>query len=193
MMELPATGPRSTPLRSRGASGASRPQPKRRGSDPISRPARLWAGKGKGTSKEGQFIRQLRAALVQHVGGNPTAVERILIERAVMMTVHLARMDAEALASGRMSDYARKQYLAWDGKLRQALRQIGKGAPERGPSLAQYLAAQKAATALPAAPAQTPISRPVTAPPAAPAPQAAAKHPCTNIPRSAPRYDAGDG
>lgn len=119
---------------------ANRPPAGRHGSDPLSRPARLWTG-CKGTTKEAQFIRQVRADLVQHVGGKPSAVERILIERAVMMTVHLARMDAAALAADAMSDHARREYLAWDGKLRQALRQLGKPAAAKPPSLADYIAA----------------------------------------------------
>ena len=146
------------------------------GSDPLSRPARLWSGK-KGTTAEAQFIRQVRAQLVHHVGGKPSAVERIMIERAVMLTVHLGRMDAEALAGGGMSDHARKQYLAWDGKLRQALRQIGKAAPERVTSLAEYLAAKAAAapaSAAPAAPAAGPAPAPCPDARAAQAPAVAA-------------------
>jgi hypothetical protein len=160
MMEQHATDPRSNPLRPHSASGTSR---QCRGSDPISRPARVWADID-GNSREGQFIRQLRAELVQHVG-RPSATQRILIERAVMLATHLARMDADALKAGSMSDHARRQYLAWDSSLRRAMCAIGmKGASSPLPTLAEYLAAKAATTAsapsapmviLPPAPAQT--------------------------------------
>lgn len=111
------------------------------GSDPMSRPTRLWCGT-KGTTAEAQFIRELRADLVRHIGGAPSATQRILIERAVMLATHLARMDVDALTTGGMSDHARKQYLAWDGSLRRALRELGyQATPEPAVPLAQRLAA----------------------------------------------------
>jgi hypothetical protein len=66
---------------------------------------------------EGRLIRDVRADLMKHVGGTPSATQRALIERAVMLTVQLSRMDAKALREGAMSDHASREYLAWSNTL----------------------------------------------------------------------------
>jgi hypothetical protein len=117
------------PLTTERPPPSRRATPTKRGSDPISRPARLWSGTD-GNAPEARFIRQLRADLIRHIGGQPSATQRIAVERATMLAFHLAKIDAAALAAGEMSDHGRKQYLAWDGSLRRALQALGmKAAP----------------------------------------------------------------
>ena len=133
-----ATAPRLSPERTPPVRRVTAPQ---RGSDPISRPARLWAGKN-GNAPAARFIRHLRADLLAHVGTQPSATQRIAIERAVMLAFHLARMDTDALSSGGMSEHARKQDSAWDGSLRRALQGLGMtAAPAPVPTLEEHLAA----------------------------------------------------
>lgn len=91
--------------------------------DPYSRPGR-WA-KVDGRSNEAVLARDVRAALVQHVGGNPSAVQSILIQRAVMLSVHLAMMDRKALEDGALSLHASRQYLAWNNGLTRTVRELG--------------------------------------------------------------------
>lgn len=95
----------------------------RRRVDPYSRPGR-WA-KIDGRSNEAVLARDIRAALVAHVGGNPTAVQAILIQRAVMLSVHLAMMDRKALEDGALSLHASRQYLAWSNSLTRTVRELG--------------------------------------------------------------------
>jgi hypothetical protein len=45
-----------------------------------------------GRSAFGRLIRQVRSDLVQHVGSRPSAVQRMLIERAATLTGYLARL-----------------------------------------------------------------------------------------------------
>lgn len=78
-----------------------------------------------GRSAFGRLIRQVRSDLIQHVGGKPTAVQRMLIERAATLTGYLARLDGDALSPAGMSDLRRREYLAADGSLRRTLREIG--------------------------------------------------------------------
>jgi hypothetical protein len=61
-----------------------------------------------GRSAFGRLIRQVRSDLVQHVGGKPTAVQRMLIERAATLTGYLARLDGDALSPAGMSDHRRR-------------------------------------------------------------------------------------
>ena len=99
-----------------------------------------------GRTKTARLIRDLRAELTQHVGGRPSATQRILIERIAMLATHLARMDAEALDAGGMSDHARKQYLAWDGSLRRAAAALGlQGIAQRVVPITEELANEAAA------------------------------------------------
>jgi hypothetical protein len=96
-------------------------------------------------------MRQVRADLIQHVGGRPSATQRMLIERAVTKTGYLARLDAEALSPAGLSDHRRREYQAADNSLRLVLRELGiKGVAERQPTLQDYVAsrASRAHTAL---------------------------------------------
>jgi hypothetical protein len=115
---------------------AATTQPIRRVSRTVSLP------KVDGRSTLGKLMRQVRADLIRHVGGRPSATQKMMIERAVTLTGYLARLDAEALSPAGLSDHRRREYLAADGSLRRTLREIGlEGAPavERGRTLADYI------------------------------------------------------
>jgi hypothetical protein len=85
-------------------------------------------------------MRQVRADLIRHVGGRPSATQTMMIERAVTLTAYLARLDAEALSPVGLSDHRRREYLAADGSLRRTLREIGlEGATERDLTIADLV------------------------------------------------------
>jgi hypothetical protein len=48
-------------------------------------------------TRAGRLLKTVRAELTAHVGGNPTATQQRLIERAAILTAHLARMDTAIL------------------------------------------------------------------------------------------------
>jgi hypothetical protein len=104
--------------------------------DAYSRPVRM-AGVTTRTTM-GRLIRDVRADLLKHVGDAPSATQRSLIERAVMLTVQLARMDAQALRNGAMSAHASREYLAWSNTLTRTMKALGlKSAPPKARTLAQ--------------------------------------------------------
>jgi hypothetical protein len=104
-----------------------------------------WAGLTT-DAREGKFLAGVRADLVRHVGGAPSVTQRVLIERASMLTLQLARMDAKALEAGAMSDHDARVYLAWSNTLTRTLRTLGlEGAPKPAPSLADIFARPQAA------------------------------------------------
>ncbi len=78
-----------------------------------------------GRIKEGRRLQRFRADLISHVGGSPTKVQSVLIDRATMLQCHLSRMDATALKDGGMSDHASRQYLAWSNTLARTLVRLG--------------------------------------------------------------------
>ena len=53
-----------------------------------------------GRSREGRFLAAARAELVAHVGGNPTATEKVTIERVTWLRLHVMLLD-EKVAGGK--------------------------------------------------------------------------------------------
>jgi hypothetical protein len=119
------------------------PSPKRsRAIDPQLRPVR-WAKKGH--SREARLLGVLRRELIAHVGGNPTAPQRALIDRCALLQVHLARMDERMFEAGELSDHAGRQYLAWANSVSRMLQALGLQAVEpKAPTLKDHIAALQA-------------------------------------------------
>lgn len=97
-------------------------------------------------TRHGRLLRDVRADLVKHCGGNPSPVETALIERAAMLTLHTALFDAKALDQGGLSEEDSKKYLAYSNSLTRTLTALGlKGATSEAPTLAEYWRDKKAA------------------------------------------------
>jgi hypothetical protein len=121
-------------------------------------------------TREARLLREARAELVRHVGGNPSAVQLALIDQAAQLRLRLACMDRKFAEDGTFTEHDSRTYLAWSNSYTRALRTLGlKGTAERPPSLAEHLAAAAAARARAAAdtrsdaqhpPARTPASGP---------------------------------
>jgi hypothetical protein len=110
---------------------------------PHSRPHRL--AKPDGRTREARYMRGVRDGLVRHVG-SPSAVEAQLIERAAMLSLHVALFDRRAIANGGLSARDAREYLALHNSLVRTLARLGlKGAAQRPPSLAERLRAVTAA------------------------------------------------
>ena len=98
-----------------------------------------------GRTREARLLRAIRAELTEHVGGHPSATQRIAIERAAALTLHVARMDEAAAVAGGMSDHARREYLAADSSLRRMLQLLGtQGKAQRSPTIHDLLASDRA-------------------------------------------------
>src|SRR5689334_10768935 len=90
---------------------------------PHSRPTAL--AKLDQRTREAALMRRVRKELTAHVGGSPSAVQRQLIERAAMLTLHVAMFDRRAIEDGGLSDRDRREYLAYSNALERALRHLG--------------------------------------------------------------------
>jgi len=107
---------------------------------PYSRPVTL--AKLDGRTREGTLIRRVRAELIAHVGGHPNPVQRALIERAVMLSLKVAQIDAKMLAGGPLTTHDSNYALAWNNALRRTLVALGvEGSAQKQPSLAEHIAA----------------------------------------------------
>ena len=103
-------------------------------------------------TREAKVIVAAREKFTRHVGGEPNAVQRALIERAARLTLYIELMDSEAIKSGTMTERNSRQYLAWVNSLRLTLRELGieEAAPKAkrpaGAALGDYLASKAAQT-----------------------------------------------
>jgi hypothetical protein len=98
-------------------------------------------------TREGRLTREIRAELIAHVGDQPSATQRALIEQLVQIRLRLALMDRKFAETGGQTDHDSRTYLAWANSYARLLRQLGPRGHNKagGASLADYLAA-KAAT-----------------------------------------------
>jgi hypothetical protein len=97
-----------------------------------------------GRRKEARLMRAMRDELVAHIGGAPSVIERRLIDRAAVLALRLAIMDARA-PDGRLSEKDAREYLAWSNSYVRTLRELGvKSPPEPEKTVDELLAAARA-------------------------------------------------
>lgn len=97
---------------------------------PYSKPAVL--AKLDQRTREARILHDTREALTEHIGENPSATARALIDRAAWLSLRVAQMDAKMAAGNAFTDHDHRHYLAWSNSLRLILRDLGlKGTPAR--------------------------------------------------------------
>lgn len=95
---------------------------------PYSRPHVL--AKLDGRRREAKLMQTVREDLTAHIGGNPTATQKALIDRAAWLQLHVSLMDAKTLEDGGpLSERDSRQYLAWSNALTRILRDLGADKP----------------------------------------------------------------
>lgn len=110
---------------------------------PHSRPDKLAVVDGR--RAEAKLMKAIRAELAQHVGGTPSATQRMLIERCAMLSLRIQLMDRIALKEGAMTEKSAREYLCWTNALSRLLRQLGlKGTP-RVRTIAEIMSSPQAA------------------------------------------------
>lgn len=71
------------------------------------------------------MLKKVRAELLAHVGGKPSAVQERLIERAAILHVRLAIMDAKMLFTRAMTDTEMRSYIFWQNSYARMLTALG--------------------------------------------------------------------
>jgi hypothetical protein len=98
-----------------------------------------------GRSTEGRFLRKYEAMLIEHIGGNPSILQRALITRCARLALHLEMIDRKSLAEGRtITQHDATFYASWSNSLGRMLARLGlepAAAPQ--PTLADYFASGK--------------------------------------------------
>lgn len=90
---------------------------------PHSRPDSLR--KLDGRSKEARLLKSVRSALVEHLGGDPSITQFVLIDRAAWLILHMGLMDNHMLQGGAPAERDSRQYLAWANTLTRTMRSLG--------------------------------------------------------------------
>lgn len=95
-------------------------------------------------SREGRLIRQVRADLTAHIGGKASVVQRMLIERAALLSLRLAKLDQKIADGALFTETDNNTYLAWSNSLVRTLSALGAQpqATQQPPSLADHLRAR---------------------------------------------------
>lgn len=113
---------------------------------PYSRPPAL--AKLDHRSREAKFMAARRAELIAHVGGKPSATQRMMIERAVWLSLQVAMLDLKQAENQAFTMHDTKAYLGWTNTLTRLLRHLGMtGAAEKPRSLQEHLATKASAAA----------------------------------------------
>jgi hypothetical protein len=111
---------------------------------PHSRPHKLAVIDGR--RAEARRLKEVRAELTAHVGGNPSTTQKMVIARIAMLTLRMELMDGRALKTGDMTEKDAREYLAWNNTVSRMLMQLGvHAAPARPRTLADHLASKAAA------------------------------------------------
>lgn len=76
-------------------------------------------------TKEAQLMCRVRDELTAHVGGRPSAVERLLIERATMLSLRVAQIDIKIMAGEVLTLHDNQHALSWNNALRRTLSELG--------------------------------------------------------------------
>lgn len=93
------------------------------------------------TPGEGRFLAACKAELAAHLGGEPTPAARVVIDRLSWLRLHVVLIDERAAGGVPVSAHDQRAYLAFSNAISHGMRQLGlKGAAEKPPSLADYLA-----------------------------------------------------
>lgn len=92
-----------------------------------------------GRRREALFLKRYRGELINHCGGNPSAIELRLIERAAWLALKLAMLD-EKMTLGTATLHDHNYYLSWSNSLTRTLARLPrKAAAPPQPSLADLL------------------------------------------------------
>ena len=99
-------------------------------------------------TREARLLKQMRQELSQHLGGNPTPMQRALIERAAMLQLRCAKFD-EKIIDGTFSEYDSKVFLAFSNSLTRTMKALGlePAAANKPPSLSDYFGRKSGETA----------------------------------------------
>jgi len=106
------------------------------------RRTKIPLGRPDGRTREARYLRDVEAAMVEHIG-EPSFTQRVLITRAARAMLRLAQFDDQMATGKELSDHSGRVYGALNNTLRLALRELGlKGgsAKPKAPTISELVA-----------------------------------------------------
>lgn len=85
----------------------------------------LQRGTISGRSTEGRYIKAITTQLTAHIGGEPSAAQRLLIHRVAIASLRLELFDRKLIAGEGFSEQDSRVYGALHNSLRLMLRELG--------------------------------------------------------------------
>src|SRR5919106_2711748 len=82
---------------------------------------------------EGKFAAEVERALVDHVGGEPTGPQLLLIKCAALKALRIALMSRKVVTNESLTDLNDRQLVCWMNSLRRDLQALGMERPEQQP------------------------------------------------------------
>ena len=76
-------------------------------------------------TREGLIVLRLRKELIQHVGGQPNAIQRVLIERCCWLQLRLSMLDKKITSGRDFTEIDNNSYIAWHNSLVRTLARLG--------------------------------------------------------------------
>jgi hypothetical protein len=68
---------------------------------------------------------KVRTDLMHHVDGNPTVMQRMIVEQCIVLSLRIHLMNREFLKQGEMTEHNSRDYIAWVDALSRLLQQLG--------------------------------------------------------------------
>jgi hypothetical protein len=84
-----------------------------------------------GRTRAAALLRRVRRELTEFVGPNPTVTQRMMIDRAVILSLRLAQLDRKIVAEEHFTILDNNQYLAWSNSLSRLLDKLGRNTGKR--------------------------------------------------------------
>jgi len=76
-------------------------------------------------TSEGLIVNRLRKELFAHVGGHPSVVERVIIERCCFLQLRLALLDKKMVSGHNFTEIDSNSYIAWSNALVRTMSRLG--------------------------------------------------------------------
>ena len=76
-------------------------------------------------TREGLIVHRLRRELTEHVGGHPSVVQRVVIERCCFLQLRLALLDRKMVAGHSFTEIDNNSYIAWTNALVRTMTRLG--------------------------------------------------------------------
>src|SRR5882762_8931998 len=93
---------------------------------PLTPHSRLLArGCVDGRSRAGRFLAAARAEMAAHIGGEPSAAQRVLIDRCAWLRLHVMLLDEKVAGGKPLTPHDQRAYLAFSNSLVRAMREFG--------------------------------------------------------------------